>query len=456
MMDELQTKLSEYIEESIKPGYRRHHTDRALQGLLGIVLNHRLPAPVRDSLLMMTHFEYGPVRQGAMQVQLKDEAIYLRVDLDMIDAIVRMKAHVAGDIIDTELANLFHHEMAHILLGHLDGPKEEFLDPIMTLAKEIAVNDGWLRLGPTIYPFVRLGSLTFYDRVMEYSEDNPLPKDWLQHYYKVYKALAAVAPRVSLIARSKLGELWEELKPEQIHDLAPGPDQMLVLVVYDEGEATVYPVVIQEPGDNSLLRDIHEAVRHELLDSGLYQYDHQNSCYRYSPEGFSEHERVIRMKSYRVPWHMIRRLFGVKRVLGYDRRRGHLYPPDEAPLVTRRFERKCVYVFYDSSGSIPDEVLSKFIGTVRTSPFRVVEKYFSTQISDKPHTGGTDFKCIEEHLLSLDTYPDTVVVLTDGYAEANFKPKYPERWYWIVKGSIDVPTRIGGTVIEITEQESFV
>ena len=56
----------------------------------------------------------------------------------------------------------------------------------------------------------------------------------------------------------------------------------------------------------------------------------------------------------------------------------------------------------------------------------------------------------------MDTYPDTVVVLTDGYAEANFKPKYPERWYWIVNGSTEVPLKIGGTVIEVQEQQSFV
>ena len=443
-----------YLADALQPGYRRHHSDRYIQGLVGLVLNQHLPAPIRDSLLMMTIFQYGPVRQGAMQVALKDGGIYLTVDLDVLDAFLRLHDTLGDQRISVEIANMLHHELAHILLGHLDGAPEEFVDPLMILAKEIAVNDGWLRLEETVYPFVRLFSLPYADKVLRYAEENGFPEDWLQNYFLVYQALGTVASRAYLIARSKLNELWQELNPQEIHDLAPGPDEMLVLVIYDEGKATVFPVVLHPEAEPSDVKDIHEAVRHELLDSGNYQYDHTQGAYRYSPRGFAEAERVIRMKSYRVPWHLIRRLFGVKRVLGYDRRRGHLYPPDEAPLVTKRFEKKQVYVFYDSSGSIPDEVLSKFIGTVRRSPFRVVEKYFSTQISDNPHTGGTDFKCIEEHLLSLDTYPDTVVVLTDGHATTNFTPKYPERWYWIVNGSTEVPLKIGGTVIEIQEQES--
>ena len=458
-MDENKTPTEMFVEnlkEALEPGYRRLHSDRYIQGMIGIVLNQRLPEPIRDSLLMMTHFGYGPVRQGSMQVALKDGAVHLQVDLDVMDAFLRLRGFVDEETIGREIANMLHHELAHILLGHLDGANEEFQDPMMILAKEIAVNDGWLSLGPTIYPFVKLGALPYGERVLEYGKTNQLPDEWLQNYFLVYQALSEVAPRAYLIARSKLNELWQELNPQEIHDLAPGPDEMLVLVIYDEGKATVFPVVLHPEAEPSDVKDIHEAVRHELLDSGNYQYDHTQGAYRYSPKGFAEAERVIRMKSYRVPWHLIRRLFGVKRVLGYDRRRGHLYPPDEAPLVTKRFEKKQVYVFYDSSGSIPDEVLSKFIGTVRRSPFRVVEKYFSTQISDNPHTGGTDFKCIEEYLLEMDTYPDTVVVLTDGYAEANFKPKYPERWYWIVNGSTEVPLKIGGTVIEVQEQQSFV
>jgi len=390
-----------------------------------------------------------------MQVALKDGGIHLTVDLDVLDALLRLRDTLGDQKIGTEITNLLHHELAHILLGHLDGAPEEFADPLMILAKEIAVNDGWLQLTETVYPFVRLFSIPYADKVLRYAEENSFPEDWLQNYFLVYQALGAVAPRAYLIARSKLNELWHEIDPQQVRDLAPGPEEMLVLVVYDEGKATVFPVVFHPEAEPSDVKDIHEAVRHELLSSGNYQYDHTQGAYRYSPEGFAETERVIRMKSYRVPWHLIRRLFGIKRTLGYDRRRGHLYPPNEVPLVTKRFERKQIYVFYDSSGSIPDEVLSRFIGTVRRSPFRVVEKYFSTQISDKPHTGGTDFKCIEEYLLEMDTYPDTVVVLTDGCAEANFKPKHPERWYWIVNGPTEVPFRIGGTVIAIQEQESM-
>jgi hypothetical protein len=403
---------------------------------------------------MMTHFVYGPVRQGAMQIALKNGGIHLTVDLDVLDAFLRLRDTLGDQRIGAEIANMLHHELAHILLGHLDGVPEEFADPLMILAKEIAVNDGWLQLGETVYPFVRLFSLPYGNKMLRYAEENGFPEDWLQNYFLVYQALGSVAPKSYVVARAKLAELWKELNPNQIQDFAPGPDEMLVLVVYYEGKATVYPVVFHHATDPSDVKDVHEAVRHELLDSGEYQYDQTTGSYRYSPQGFQEHERILKMKSYRVPWHIIRRLFGVKRTLGYDRRKGHLYPPDEMPLVTKRFDRKTVHVFYDSSGSIPDEVLGRFIGTVHRSPFKVVERYFSTEIRNEPHTGGTDFKCIEEYLLEMDSYPDTIVVLTDGYATANFTPKYPERWYWIVRGDPSVPRQIGGTVIEIQEQES--
>ena len=45
--------------------------------------------------------------------------------------------------------------------------------------------------------------------------------------------------------------------------------------------------------------------------------------------------------------------------------------------------------------------------------------------------GGTSFSCIEKYLLSKNTYPKFVVIITDGHGDwAN--PKFPERWVWLL------------------------
>lgn len=459
----LRDLLVQYLHEALEG--RREFSDHRLVGVLGITLHEHLPKPITESVLMLTTFRYENVDGGAMAVSLdmRTRGIVLSIDLRYMDALMRL----GQSVYTREACYLLHHELAHVLLGHIEGPISEFADPVMTLAKEIAVNDGWLRLGETVYPFVRLDNLAFADRVRQYASENQYPDDWLQRYLLVYRALVHAGGSVARVLRSEIADqlrLWgAEGAPVEDHT-GHLPDNAKVFMVYDGNSVHIYPIV-EIRGDGSigqsqLLRDIHESLKDSLLEDGRYRYDTTTHSFHYSPHGYSRAERLLKMTGYRIRWHEIRRIFGVKDSLGYDRRRGHLYPPDEAPMITETPKRKIVHVFYDSSGSVPDELLGGFVGTMRRSPFRIKEHYFSTVVSDEPGVGGTRFKCIEEYLLDMekqDCYPDLVVVLTDGkdYGE-HFTPKYPERWHWIVYGDPTVPGRIGGKVILIEQVESCV
>lgn len=440
---------------------RRFNPDRRISGLISMVLQRYLPRPIAESVLTLTHFRYVSGLDSAMQVELDRQhgIILLRMDMSFLDALLVASEQ---DFI-AEVSHLLHHELAHVLLGHLYGPLEEFSDAMMTMAKEIAVNDGWLRLGETVYPFVRLDNFPFADAVRQYAKEHGYPDDWLQNYLLVYRALVSTVGNAAFAQRSDIPDLLERwgAKDAPVTDYAEAlPPSARVMVIYDGTRVQIYPVT-QLQGDGSLdqsqrLRRIHEMVRPALLEDGRYQYDPARNSFRYSPQGFSPEERVVRIHGYRVPWHLIRRLFGVRDVLSYNRRYGHLYPPDQMPLVSEQSAPKTVDVFYDSSGSVPDEVLGGFIGTMRRSPFRIREHYFSVQVTDRPHGGGTSFQCIEEYLLQQQDYPDVVVVLTDGQDYGPpFTPRYPERWHWIVYGNTSVPERIGGTVIRIEDAYSY-
>lgn len=476
---------------------------QAVRGQFSIFGFSELPAPIADAILMLAHVEYHQMDEGAMAVRLdpKRHMIFLDVDIRyLVPFLIMQKSD--SSLFKREVGRLLHHELAHILLGHLDGLEWEFADPMMVLAKEIAVNDGWLRIDSSVYPFVRLDAFPFADKVRKYAEEHNYPDDWLQRHLLIYRALVNTVDSATMTTKGAVSELlqrWSEYFDNQrgssaggnqssdedsenttgastdqsgeskqsqtqvggfqVHDhTGPLPDSAQVLVVRQGNEVHIFPVV-PHPAPSSdthqMIQDVHESLKDSLLQDGHYQYDTLEQSFRYSPDGFAEKDRIITQVSYHVAWHEIKRLFGVKKSLGYDRRTGHLHPPDESPLVTKRPVRKTVYVFYDSSGSVPDEVLSGFIHTARRSPFRIKEFYFSTQVTDHPHTGGTDFKCIEEFIQEQGDYPDTVVVLTDGDAAANFHPQYPERWYWIVKGNPSAPEKIGGKVILIKERSSF-
>lgn len=438
--------------------------DRYLKGLFSIVLSSHLPQPLVDSVLLLTRLVYTRLEDGPARVVWDPQSSLIRLEIDLrwLDPLASVLQRHPDQLV-SELANIVHHELAHILLGHLDGPDWEYTDPMMILAKEVAVNDGWLRLGETVLPAVKLDQFEFGERVLEYARTHQYPKDWLQRHLLVYRALVACAGNVGIIRKGELSELLQrwELDSLPVRDHAPSvPDHVEVLVVADSNQISVYPLPrsLSTHGSSSqagVLDTIRDTVLHELLESGFYQYDQMEGQFRYSPSGFAKSERTIYPKAYRVQWHRIRRILGVRYGLGYHRRLGHLYPPDESPLVSTVPARKTVAVFYDSSASVPDEVLSRFVGTMRRSPFRIEEHYFSTEVTNEPHTGGTRFRCIEEFLLQRDSYPDVVIVLTDGqdYGEP-FAPAYPERWYWIVYGDPEVPRRIGGEIIEVTVDDA--
>lgn len=448
-IQEMRELLLEYMAEAMEG--KRYFSDSVLTLTVSIALNEHLPAAIRDSILMLTRIVYTKL-QYPMAVQLENNSLKLLIDLRYVDAIRRL-----GDASAGELCNLLHHELAHVLLGHVDGPLHEFADPVMILAKEIAVNDGWLALGDTICPLVRLSDFAFADEVYRYAQEHQYPKDWLQRYRLVYKALVAVGGNVAYGTRGELSSYLARwgVSGAPIQDYTDGQDDTQVLIVYDGSTVSLYPVTMLSPADPDQLHRIHESVRDELVSAG-YQYDATSGEFHYSPQGYSADERLITYKSYRVPWHEIRKVFGIKRTLGYDRRRGHLYPPDEAPMVHHNIARKTVYVFYDSSGSVPDEVLSGFIGTMKRSPFRIKEHFFSTKVTLEPHTGGTDFECIERYLLKQERYPDIVVVLTDGLDSKVFSPKHPDRWHWVVYGDAETPRKIGGKVFLVEEVSSYV
>lgn len=446
-------------------GRSRAVPDQYLKGLLSLVLSSHLPQPLVDSVFLLTRLVYTRLEDGPARVVWDPQSSLIRLEIDLrwLDPLASVLQRYP-DQLATELAHIAHHELAHILLGHLDGPDWEYTDPMMVLAKEIAVNDGWLRLGDTVLPAVKLDQFEFGERVLEYARTHQYPDDWLQRHLLVYRALVACAGNVGTVRKGELAELVRRwgLESLPIRDHAPSvPDHVEVLVVADSNAVSVYPLPrsVVAPGGSGqagVLDAIRDTVLPELLGSGLYQYDQIERQFRYSPSGFAKSERNIRPTTYRVQWHRIRRILGVRYGLGYHRRLGHLYPPDESPLVATVRARKTVTVFYDSSASVPDEVLSRFVGTMRRSPFRIEEHYFSTEVTDEPHTGGTRFRCIEEFLLQRESYPDVVIVLTDGqdYGEP-FTPAYPERWYWIVYGDPQVPRRIGGEVIEVTIDDAI-
>lgn len=446
-----------------------------------------LPQEIADSLLLLTELKFRPIHDAPMAVSISSEnkGIQLWVDDEMLDllAIWMRENGFIRDYKDERLfrecAVLYQHELAHILMGHLFDSSN---DPITVEAKEISVNDGWLRVWQdkgtdTVYPFVSLKTQGLWDEAHDIARELSLPDYWLQRYDMVRTVLLHLQGehRTLLVQKGKVPSVLEEwgMSDIPVHDMAPmiGDDGVVLLVVNTkwrnlkpESTAYLYEVQLQSGNSDgsgggsapeiSTLIEIHDSIKQTLLDTGKFQYDSLNRGFRYSPTGFEEHEREIRAAALHVNWSLIRTLLGFRRTLGYNRRRGHLYPINEQPLVTSRTVRRQVSVFIDSSGSVDDELLSEFIGTVKRSPFPVEIKYFSTRVADKSHTGGTDFKCIEDYLLQRDRYPDTVIVVTDGYAEANFHPQFPKRWYWIIQGDTSAAKEIGGTIIPVREVQS--
>ncbi|MEV5573609.1 hypothetical protein AB0L06_26510 [Spirillospora sp. NPDC052269] len=128
------------------------------------------------------------------------------------------------------------------------------------------------------------------------------------------------------------------------------------------------------------------------------------------------------------------------------------------PMLTRRGpERtKVVLVAFDTSGSMPDAVVEwlttlvgqtdgveahwlSFDGVVM--PFVAGERVYGG--------GGTDFQNVVDYAEGrlevggrlLDTEPDAIIMVTDGYAR-HVTPEEPDRWIWLITdGGDDWPER---------------
>ena len=103
-------------------------------------------------------------------------------------------------------------------------------------------------------------------------------------------------------------------------------------------------------------------------------------------------------------------------------------------------EKLDVYIFLDASGSC-SQYISKFYALTKIIDLNFFNPFFYTFDTvvfevDKTNKklyggGGTSFKNIEKFLLKLETYPDSIFVLTDGYGDF-VNPKHPERWIWFL------------------------
>lgn len=87
-----------------------------------------------------------------------------------------------------------------------------------------------------------------------------------------------------------------------------------------------------------------------------------------------------------------------------------------------------VFVYYDVSGSVPEELFNKFLfeaewrksqfGDVEWSEFcfdHEVRPFDMVYADTSPFVGGTDIDAVREHFLSLAEVGDRILVLSDGY-----------------------------------------
>ena len=86
-------------------------------------------------------------------------------------------------------------------------------------------------------------------------------------------------------------------------------------------------------------------------------------------------------------------------------------------FICAKIKIPIVFNFYDSSGSCFFVKRKKF-GCYDGIAFNTFRRYFDTEVhSGKFCSGGTDFNCIEKFLVTLSSYPDMVMIYTDGYGQ---------------------------------------
>jgi predicted metal-dependent peptidase len=121
-----------------------------------------------------------------------------------------------------------------------------------------------------------------------------------------------------------------------------------------------------------------------------------------------------------------------------------VYPDILLPSMAPE-ERESIFIAIDASGSIDYNALKLFVSVVKSISNKFIIKAISfddecydydIKSNQNPRGGGgTNFQIIEDWIqTNLKKYPKSVFVLTDG--EGTYvKPKFPERWCWVLYGS---------------------
>ncbi|MEV0369005.1 hypothetical protein AB0I10_04135 [Streptomyces sp. NPDC050636] len=140
--------------------------------------------------------------------------------------------------------------------------------------------------------------------------------------------------------------------------------------------------------------------------------------------------------------------------LVYPKKRGALLAAlGHDPMLSRRgpVREKVLVIAYDTSGSMPDGVVSwltELVGAIDgveahwlsfdgvVMPFRPGEPVYGG--------GGTSFQAVADYVegrtavdgAHFDEIPDAVVMLTDGYAP-HITPAEPDKWIWLITAGGD-------------------
>ena len=100
---------------------------------------------------------------------------------------------------------------------------------------------------------------------------------------------------------------------------------------------------------------------------------------------------------------------------------------------------KKVWIFYDTSGSIPREMVDRMAAvTGRVDGCEIKYHSFTTEVIPmdsldefKYASGGTSFHCIDEYVMAQDELPDSIIIVTDGYAP-EIIPSWAHLAIWVV------------------------
>ena len=119
-----------------------------------------------------------------------------------------------------------------------------------------------------------------------------------------------------------------------------------------------------------------------------------------------------------------------------------VYPDVILPSIKNE-EVVDLFLAIDTSQSIDMPALQLFLNVARNTPkqFKITAINFDTRCypydiktGNAQGRGGTNFQIIEDYIIkNLKKYPKAVVVLTDGEGTV-IKPKYPQRWCWLLYG----------------------